>query len=168
MAVMSRIAASFAMDDGVWERHTNPWSGLTRIPVLPLAALALYGRLWIGWWCLVPLALLVVWTWANPRAFAPPAHTDNWMSRAVMGERVWLNAAAVPIPPHHARAAAWLSALTGLGLIPLVWGLWVFDPWATACGTVTVLLFKLWFLDRMVWLHGDMAPLHPPYAAWLR
>jgi hypothetical protein len=168
MAVMGRLAAAFAMTDPVWERHANPWSGLTRMPVLPLAALAIFSRVWIGWWCLIPLALLVVWTWINPRAFGPPLSTRGWMSRAVMGERVWLNAAVVPIPRHHSRAAAWLSIMPVIGLAPMIWGLWVLDPWASALGVVLTLIVKLWFLDRMVWLFDDMAVHHPPYAAWLR
>ena len=168
MAVMGRLAASFAMSDPVWERHTNPWSGITRMPILPLMALSIYARVWIDWWCLVPLAALVVWTWYNPRAFGPPAHTHHWMSRAVLGERVWLNAETVPIPAHHARAATWLSVLAGLGLVPLAWGLWVLDPWAVGFGCLLSLLAKLWFLDRMVWLFHDMTAQHPPYGAWLR
>jgi len=168
MAVMGRLAASFAMTDPVWERHANPWSAITRLPVLPLLALAIHARTWIGAWCLVPIALLLVWTWINPRAFAPPAHTRSWLSRAVLGERVWLNAGAVAIPAHHARAATWLSLLSALGLVPLAWGLWVLNPWASATGCAITLLAKLWLLDRMVWLYSDMAAQHPPYAAWLR
>jgi len=168
MAVMGRLAASFAMTDPVWERHANPWSGATRLPILPLLALAIFARAWIGWWCLVPIAILLAWAWANPRAFGPPAHTRHWMSRAVLGERVWLNAETVTIPPHHARAALWLGILSGAGLVPLAWGLWVLDPWAVVAGCVVTVLAKLWFLDRMVWLFADMAERHPPYAAWLR
>ncbi|WP_108482203.1 DUF6653 family protein [Oceaniglobus ichthyenteri] len=168
MAVMGRLAAHFAMSDPVWDRHANPWSGLTRLPILPLMALAIYARVWIGWACLVPLALLILWAWYNPRVFAPPAHTHHWLSRAVMGERVWLNDGTVPIPAHHSRAANWLSVLAALGLAPLIWGLWVLDPWAVACGCTFTILAKLWFLDRMVWLYHDMAAHHPEYAAWLR
>ncbi|NCO21732.1 MAG: hypothetical protein GW905_06945 [Rhodobacterales bacterium] len=168
MAVMGRLAASFAMTDPVWDRHSNPWSGATRLPVLPLLALAIYGRVWIGAWCLIPIALLLVWTWVNPGAFPPPTHTRHWLSRAVLGERVWLNAGTVPIPGHHARAATWLSALAVLGLIPLAWGLWGLLPWAVMLGCTLSVMAKLWFLDRMVWLFQDMAAQHPPYGAWLR
>ncbi|WP_226782364.1 DUF6653 family protein [Oceaniglobus trochenteri] len=168
MAVMGRLAASFAMTDPVWERHANPLSGWTRLPVLPLIALAIYARIWIGWWCLVPLAALLIWIWANPRVFSPPASTRHWMSRAVMGERVWLNAETVPIPAHHARAALVLSLLSGLGIIPLAYGLWVLAPWAVGVGCTVVILAKLWFLDRMVWLYHDMAAVEPVYAGWMR
>ncbi len=168
MAVMGRLAASFAMTDPVWDRHANPWSVITRIPVLPLLAVAIYARVWIGWWCLVPVILIVVWTWYNPRAFRPPAQTRHWASRGVLGERVWLNAQAVPIPDHHALAANVLTTLSVLGLAPLAWGLWSLDPWATALGLAITVGAKLWFLDRMVWLYDDMAARHLTYASWLR
>ena len=156
------------MDDATWERHANPWSAWTRLPILPLMALAIWSRAWIGWGCLVPLALLIAWTWLNPRAFPPPASTRAWLSRAVMGERVWLAREAVRIPEHHRRAARLLAVLPALGLFPLVWGLWAYSlPWLLL-GLVLVLGAKLWFLDRMVWLFDDMARAHEHYRRWLR
>lgn len=168
MAVMGRLAASFAMTDPVWDRHANPWSGLTRLPILPLMALTIHARVWIGLWFLAPLALLLLWIWANPRIFAAPASTRHWISRAVLGERVWLNSETVPIPDHHARAAARLSMLSLAALVPLAWGLWHLDVWATVLGCTVAVMAKLWLLDRMTWLYADMAARHPPYAAWLR
>ncbi len=155
------------MDDAVWRRHANPWSAWTRLPILPLACIAIWARVWIGWWCLVPLALLVLWTWANPRAFGEPERTDSWTSRAVMGERVWLNRADIPIPPHHARMIWILVAIPSIGLLPLVWGLWQLSLWPVLLGLTAVLGGKLWFLDRMVWLFDDMAT-QDPYRGWLR
>lgn len=165
-AVLAATARVFSMSDAVWARHANPWSGWTRMPIAPLLALAIWARAWIGVWCLVPIAVLVIWTWVNPRAFPVPRVANSWMSRAVFGERVLLNAAAVPIPAHHARAARLLSILPILGLPPLVYGLWVYDVWAVVAGLVLAIGPKMWFLDRMVWLFDDMAPDHPDYAAW--
>ena len=45
---MQRIADAFGMDDATWARHANPWSAWTRIPILPLLCLAIWGRAWIG------------------------------------------------------------------------------------------------------------------------
>lgn len=163
---LARIASTFGMSDRVWARHANPWSGWTRLPVAPLLALAVWSRAWIGGWCLLPLALLLAWTWLNPRAFPPPARADGWMSRAVHGERVLLNAAAVPIPPDHARAARLLARLPALGLPPLAWGLWALDAGWTVAGLALAIYPKLWFLDRMARLYDDMAARHPPYRAW--
>ena len=143
------------MDDATWERHTNPWSGWTRVLILPLFALAVWSRVWLGWWCLVPLALLVVWTVVNPRVFPPPKSIDNWMSKGVLDERVWLARKEVPIADHHAQMARILLVFTALGVLPFAWGLYHLDIWATLAGLLLVMGGKLWFLDRMVWLYQD-------------
>ena len=165
---MRGIARAFQMTDAVWERHANPWSCWTRVPVLPLFCLAIWARVWIGWGCLVPVAGLILWTWWNPRAFPPPASTRSWASRAVMGERVWLNRGEVAIPSHHALWAMLLSMLPAIGIVPLVWGLYALEIWPLVFGLGMTIGPKMWFLDRMVWLYDDMARAHPPYAAWLR
>ena len=116
----------------------------------------------------MPIAALIGWAYVNPRAFPPPADPSGWMSRAVFGERILLNAEVVPIPAHHARAAQVLTVVPILGLAPLVWGLWGYDAWAVVAGLVLTIGPKMWFLDRMVWLYEDMAPDHPDYAAWTR
>lgn len=165
---MQKIAALFRMTDEVWGRHANPWSAWTRVPVLPLFCLAVWSRVWIGWWSLLPIVLLIIWIWINPRAFPPPQSTRSWAARAVMGERVWLNRGVTPIPRHHAIWASLLAGMAAVGLPPLVWGLWVLDlPWVLL-GLALTVGSKMWFLDRMVWLFDDMARTHSEYAAWLR
>ena len=67
-----------AMDDEVWARHANPWSVYSRFTCLPLIALAIWSRVWLGWWSLVPLVLALFWTWYNPRAFRPSTRNDGW------------------------------------------------------------------------------------------
>ena len=168
MKFAHRLERLMAMDDAAWDRHANPWSGWTRIPILPLLALSFWSRVWIDWWCLVPFLVLVVWTFWNPRAFARPASTDNWMSKVTFGERVWLNADACPIPDHHARMASYLGVLAGIGLVPLIWGLWVLNSWAVMLGLVVTVVGKLWQMDRMVWIYEDMKDQVPEYAAWSR
>jgi hypothetical protein len=163
----NRIAASFVMSDGVWRRHANPWSFWTRLIILPLFALALWSRVWIGWWALAPLALVVVWTWINPRAFPPPATTDRWVSKAVLGERVWLARDRIAIPSHHAVAANLLSAVAALGVPFYGWGLYALEIWPTLFGMSLMVFGKLWFVDRMVWLYEDMKDASPEYRSWL-
>lgn len=150
------FAALMAMDDATWARHANPWSVWTRVPLLAAFALTLYLRGPLGTWLWPILGLLVLWTILNPRAFAPPASTDNWASRGVLGERIWLNRKVVPIPRHHARWAMGLSLASASCLLPLAWGLYALDPWATALGALGGSALKLWFVDRMVWLYQDM------------
>ena len=161
------LERAMKMDDAAWKRHANPWSGWTRTVILPLLAVALWSRIWIGWWCLLLIALLAVWTFVNPRAFPAPQSTDHWMSKATFGERVWLNRKRVPIPDDHAQAAHILSALGAAGMAPLIYGLIVFDLWAVICGVALVLIAKLWFLDRMVWLYEDMKDTSETYRSWL-
>ena len=162
-----RIARLFAMDTRVWERHANPWSVWTRVAAFPLLVLAIWSRAWLGWWALAPAAAAVLFLWLNPRLFPPPASTRSWASRAVLGERVWLNRAAVPIPAHHRHMAAILSIVPLGGLVALIWGLAAYDAALTLLGLATVMLGKLWFVDRMVWLFEDMKG-RSEYRDWLR
>ncbi|NJM83697.1 MAG: hypothetical protein HC844_15645 [Tabrizicola sp.] len=158
---MQSLAKAFRLDDEGWMRHANPWSVWTRVAILPLFVAAVWSRVWIGGWAMVPVAALIVWAWANPRAFPPPAAMESWASRGVLGERIWLNQTLVPIPRHHARIAALLAVLSGLGLFPLAWGLYTLSPSVTACGFVVTLGAKMWFIDRMVWLYEDMRAAPP-------
>ncbi|MDP3527007.1 MAG: hypothetical protein Q8S27_20730 [Hoeflea sp.] len=159
MRIDKAMESSMAMGEATWARHANPWSVWTRVPLLALFALAIWSRIWIGWWCLTPLLLLVAWTIYNPRAFPPPASLDNWASQAVLGERHWLARKTAPIPQHHARWAMVLFVLSGLSIIPLAYGLWALEPWAAFLGAMLASTFKLWFCDRMAWLASDMAQM---------
>lgn len=146
-----------AMDDETWARHANPASVYTRFTCLPLIALAIWSREWLGWASLVPIALAVLWTWLNPRLFAPPASIDSWASRGVMGERLFLNRKAQPIPRHHERFAYLLTGASAVGVVILVYALWILDFWAVMCGLAVMMGAKIWFVDRMVWLFRDMS-----------
>ncbi len=145
-----------AMDDATWARHSNPLSGWSRLSVLPLLSLAIWSRVWIGWWALLPLALVLLWTWINPRLFGPPARTDNWMSRGVLGEKLWLAHAKDPALAHHRAVVRALSGLSGVGAMVWLIGLGLLNLPLTLAGLVTAMLSKLWLLDRMVWVHRDM------------
>src|SRR5215210_5198997 len=84
--------------------HANPWSVYTRIPITCALALAVWSRDWIGWWSVLPIALVAAWTAVNPRAFPPPRSLDHWASKAVFGETLWTNRLSAPIPRGHRRA----------------------------------------------------------------
>lgn len=149
------------MDEASWKRHANPWSVWTRVPILPLLALAIYSRAWWGWWSLVPTAVLVVWMWRNPRVFREPKSVDNWASKGTFGERIWLNRSKIAIPSHHARAASILSVFAVCGTLVVIYGLAFLEAWAVATGVVIAVGAKMWFVDRMVWLFEDMKHLYP-------
>jgi hypothetical protein len=152
--VFKSLERLMAMDDRVWRRHANPWSGWTRVTVLPMLVLAIWSRVWIGWW-VVPLAgLVVLWTWLNPRLLPEPRDLDAWMTRGVLGERVFLEHRE-EVAAEHVRVAKLLSWLSLPGAIVMVWGLWALWWEGAVFGMILALLPKLWFIDRMVWVHRD-------------
>lgn len=156
MDIFAAAERLMRMDEESWARHANPLSVWSRFSCLPLIALAIWSRVWLGWWCLVPLAAALAWTFLNPRLFPPPERFDSWASRAVAGERLFLARKTRPIPRHHRRWALALTGVSALGLAILVHGLWVLDFWATLCGLSVAIGAKAWFCDRMVWLDGAM------------
>jgi len=157
---------ALAMDDATWRRHANPWSVWTRATVLPLVIVAVWSRVWLGRWSLAAVAVSVVWMWLNPRVFAAPRSTDNWASRGVLGERVWLNRGKVPVPRHHRTAPHVLNAITAIGSVFVVWGLIRLAFWPTLLGAALIYCGKLWFLDRMAWLFRDLQDAEE-YRGWL-
>jgi len=142
------------MNEGVWQRHANPWSVWSRFTVLPLLVLAIWSRVWLGGWALLPIGAALAWTWLNPRVFAPVTRFDGWAQRAVLGERVFLHNRGA-VAAHHVVWARVLAALSLPGAVLMGWGLWALAPLATLCGTVLTMLPKVWFCDRMVWLYQD-------------
>ncbi|MGR3503779.1 DUF6653 family protein [Pseudaestuariivita sp.] len=142
------------MDDAAWRRHANGWSVATRFTVLPLIALALWSRTWLGWGALGPLALALAWTWINPRLFAPPVRFDSWSAKGLLGERIFLEHRA-EIPAHHRHAAHALAAASVPGVLVLAWGLWTLAADWTLFGLVLAIGPKAWFADRMVWIFED-------------
>ena len=163
----SRLVSWMGMSHAVWMRHAHPWSFATRVPVLPLLALAIWSRTWWGAWALVPVAALLVWIRLNPRAFPRPRSTRNWASQAVLGERVWLNRQRIAVPHYHRRIPIILEWVSAAGLPFLGWGLWQLALGPTVLGLVLSVGAKLWFCDHMVWLYRDMQEAVPEYWEWL-
>jgi len=155
------------MDEPTRRRHSNPWSVYTRFTMVPLLALAFWSRVWLGWGALAPIGVVLLWAWFNPRIFPEPKSTNNWASKVVMGEWVWMNRRSVPVPEHHLYLPNILSAAGAVGLVLFVWGLWILNAWIMVSGGVIMVMSKLWFADRMVWLYEDMQDATPEYSSWL-
>ena len=168
MDIFERAERIMGMTDEVWARHASPWSVATRFTILPLFALAVWSRDWIGWWALLAVGLVVFWAWYNPRAFPAPKSTDHWGAKGTFGERVFLNRRNVPIPAHHERWGLALGWASAVGIPFFAWGLWALSLWPTLLGTVLIVLPKVWFVDRMVWLYEDMKNASPEYQSWHR
>lgn len=149
------IVKAFHMDDATWSRHASPWSVFTRATVLPVFAVAIWSRVWIGWWSLGLVVAALLWTWLNPRLFSSPKSMDNWASQSVLGERIWLNRSQIEIPRHHRVFPNVLNAIAAVGLVFVIGGVVGLDVWPTMLGLVLCYAGKFWFLDRMVWLYND-------------
>jgi len=153
---MKWLAAAFRMDDETWRRHANPWSVWTRFAAIPLLLLAIWSRDWIGWWCLAPLAAVVLWLIVNPSAFPPVEHPTSWAARGIYGEKIWLHQR--DSLPHEQRRALRLLAIPGVaGIAMVVWGLVALDVWPTVFGATLVVLAQLWRIDRLARVYDDMA-----------
>ena len=74
-ATNRKLAKAFGLDGETWMRHANPASVWTRFSVLPLLALAIWSRDWIGLWSLVPIAAAIAWMFVNPLRSRRPTST---------------------------------------------------------------------------------------------
>jgi hypothetical protein len=164
MTVDTRLAQAFGLEGETWQRHANPWSVYTRIPIPALLAGALWSRHRLGWWSVVPVGLVGAWAVVNPRAFPPPRSLDHWASRGVLGETRWARRDEVPIPPRHRVAPNVLAGLSALGVPFIARGLLVRDGWMVLFGLAVETAGKTWFIDRMALLYDDVAPGGPQAA----
>jgi hypothetical protein len=158
--VFRSLERLMSMDDRVWRRHANPWSGWTRVTALPLLVLAIWSRVWIGWWAMLAVLAVLAWIWLNPRLFPEPRTLDAWMTRGRAGR------AHLPGAPGGRRGGACAGGQTpelavAAGARVMVWGLWALWWEGAVFGMILALLPKLWFLDRMVWVHRDWVARGP-------
>lgn len=157
-----------SMDNQSWNRHANPWSVYTRFTTLPLLSLAFWSREWFEIYSLLFIALSLFWIWINPRLFDVPNRTNNWASMGTFGERIYLNRENEAIPIHHLKVCRSLQILSSMGLPFFVLGLYFLDFWVVVLGNVWIMIFKAWFVDRMVWLYIDMKDSSPIYQSWFK
>ena len=147
------------MSGGDWTRHANPWSVYTRFTTLPLLALAIWSRAWIGGWAWGAVAVVVAWIWINPRAFPAPGRLDGWAGRGVLGERVFLTRRA-EVPGHFRGWALGLSLASLAGVVVLGAGLWWLALDWVIGGLILAMGAKAWVFDRMVWLYDQWLQIH--------
>ena len=127
------------MTDDAWKRHANPWSVWTRFAAIPLMILAIWSRVWLGWWCLVPVAAVIVWLWLNPRVFAPVETPTSWAAKGIYGEKLWLKERD-RVPPSHLRVLRLLIPIGAAGFVLLVYGLVTLEVWPTVFGATLIVL----------------------------
>jgi hypothetical protein len=163
-----RLAGAFGLSGESWMRHANPVSVWSRFSVVSLAALAIWSRDWIGIFCLIPVALVLVWMFVNPRLFKAPKSTRNWASRGVLGERIWVDRKTIELPEQFRSSAAAMiaNAYSTVGLALLAYGLIELDVLVTVAGILIVNGGKIWYIDRMTLLFAEMKTRDAKYAAW--
>jgi hypothetical protein len=165
-----RVAGLFGLKGDNWLRHANPLSVWTRFAVVPLLALAIWSRVWIGWWSLAVAAAVLAFMMVNPLLFGEPRSTRSWVSRSVLGERIWSDRDEVGLPAQFrvSEVPNVTTACQVAGLAVMAYGLVRLDLLAVVAGVVLAQTAKAWFLDRMVLLFEDMKARDPSYAAWER
>jgi len=167
MTLERRIANAFNLTNENWMKHANPVSVWTRYSVLPIIVIAFWSRIWIGWWCIIPGLLSFLWMFFNPVVFKKPKSTRNWASKAVLGERVYLNRDKIKIPQHHdVPLYTILNGISSVGLIISIWATVYFSELGAILGVTMAYLGKSWFLDRIVWLYEDMKTENEKYKGW--
>ncbi len=163
-----KLAKLFGLEGQSWMRHANPASVWTRFTVVSTLALAVWSRDWIGSWCLVGVGLAIVWMFVNPLLFKAPKSTRNWASRAVLGERIWVDRNTLDLPAQfRSRAAALIAngySTVGMGI--LAFGLVDLNLLTTVAGILIIHGGKAWYMDRMALLFTEMKGRSDEYAAW--
>jgi hypothetical protein len=141
------------MKEKTWEKHANPWSGWTRTITYPL----LFIPFWFlkdfinepasNWYVPIIFLLMIIWFTINPRIFPKPKNFDSWMSKGVLGEKLWTaekrykdrNFLFTIIPAPFVIIAFYTSYINLF--------------WETMFFAGVPFILKLWFLDRMVFYH---------------
>jgi Family of unknown function (DUF6653) len=152
MNIMSKVASAFGMSDEAWKRHANPWSVWTRFAAIPLAILSIWSRVWLGWWCLVPIDAVIVWLWLNPHVFAPVETPTSWAAKGIYGEKLWLRQRS-RIPADDRAVLRLLIGVGGAGFALLALGLVRLEVWPTVFGATLLVLAQLWRIDKFVVLY---------------
>ena len=148
MRSMALIARAFGMNDEVWRRHANPRSVYTRFAAIPAMILAIWSRIWIGWWALIPVGLVIVWLFLNPKVFPAVTAEHGWAAKGIYGERLWLEEPE-SVPEECRSVLRWLIVPGLCGFILLFWGLVRLEPWPTIFGATLITLAQLWRIDRL-------------------
>lgn len=154
------------MEQMTWASHANPLSVYSRAAGAPLVFFAAWSAFWIGWYSLLPIAAAMLWIWMNPRLFSPPSTTSSWATKGVLGERAYINRNDIPIPEHHRKAVTAIMLFSGVFFSVGAYGFFIQDFWAAFGGYHGVVLAKIWFVDRMVWVWEDMKNAHSVYQSW--
>lgn len=136
------------LSEKTWERHANPWSGWTRVLSMPALAIGLYmHNFWI-------LGITVVWLIINPMLFPKPRSVDNWMSKGVLGERLYYKDGK----KFKKDLPTLLNVLNIPAFAAFVYFGWQHELMSMLLAGLLVMTIKFWFIDRMAQLAESVRP----------
>lgn len=128
------------LSEHTWERHANPWSGWTRVLSMPALAIGLYlHNFWV-------LGGVIVWLIVNPMLFTKPKSVDNWMSKGVLGERLYYSDGK----KFKKDLPTLLNVLNIPTFAAFLYFSWQQEVMAMLLAGLLAMTIKFWFIDRMV------------------
>lgn len=104
----------------------------------------LYLSIWHHNW--IALGIIILWTTVNPIVFPKPKNTNSWVSRVVLGEKLWLENIKKKA---KLDLSLILNILTALFFIPFIYFAYVNVFWPTLYSATLTFIFKIWFCDRV-------------------
>jgi hypothetical protein len=125
------------MKEQTWERHSNPWSVWTRVLTNPLVYVRVWNRSWRQ------AISVVAWFLLNPRLYPPQKNDSSWATRSVLGEQIWTRTT-------HADLPMLITTLSALFFLLAIYSAYARRLWKLISFGGFALVFKLWFLERMV------------------
>jgi hypothetical protein len=141
------------MSDKTWEMHANPWSGLTRIITYPLVFIPIwYFQEFVedpvrNWYPVAGIVLVALWFALNPRIFPKPKHFNHWMSKGVLGEKLWTSG------KRYKDINMLFSIMQAPFFLVALYTTYMKMFWETMFFASVAFLIKLWFIDRMVFYY---------------
>ena len=126
----------------IWRRHTNPLSGWTRVVAFFLIPISLWYQNWYY------LIILLVFFAINPILFPEPKNKDNWMSKSILGEELWTKKGVL-----QKDFPTVLNLFNGFFFFIMLYAAFNNFLEIVVFSTILSSVFKLWYLDRMVFYY---------------
>ena len=126
----------------IWKRHTNPLSGWTRVMAFFLIPILVWFQ---NWYLLIGLLIFFA---INPILFPEPKSKNNWMSKSILGEELWTKKGVL-----QKDFPTILNLFNGLFFFVLIYAAYKNFLEITVFSTMLSSVFKLWYLDRMVFYY---------------
>lgn len=129
----------------IFARHANPWSAWTRWASTPLVLVPFWTRRWEHG------GGVAAWMLANPVVFPEPADDENWATRAILGEELWVQ--------HRPRDQA--MVINGAGsacLLGAIVAAWRHRPLPMSVFTGATMALTMWYWRMMSEYYEEHRP----------